>query len=63
VDSERLLGDLERIHQMFHTPEGLHEFSGPRREMVNMGMKLLKIRDELTERKVNTNIDCRWCGN
>ena len=63
VDTERLLGDLAIIHQRYHTPEGLHEFNGPRRELVDMGMKCLKIQRELTERKVNTNIDCRWCGN
>lgn len=63
VDNDRLLGDLQRIHDQFHTPEGLHAFSGPRREMVNMGMKCLKIQRELTARMVNTNIDCRWCGN
>lgn len=62
VDDERLLGDLQRLHDMCHTPEGLHAFSGPRRELVNHGMKIIKIGRELDNRRINSNIDCRWCG-
>jgi hypothetical protein len=63
VDNDRLLTDLGRLHDMFHTPEGLAVFDGPRRQLVDNGMKCLAIQRELTSRKVNTNIDCRWCGN
>lgn len=63
VETERLLHDIGVLHQRFHTPEGLHAHQGPRRELVDNGVKCLKIQRELTARKVNTNIDCRWCGN
>ena len=63
VDSERLLGDLRRLHDSFHTPEGLRGHDGPRRELIDNGRKALAIRRELTGRQVDTNIDCRFCGN
>lgn len=63
VSDERLIGDLQRLHDQFHTPEGIRAHDGPRQDLINNGIKCLKIQRELTSRHVNINIDCRWCGN
>lgn len=62
VDNDRLRNDLARIHQMTHTPEGLHEWDKPRMGLIEMGQKALLIRDELKNRGESSGIDCRWCG-
>lgn len=63
VDSDRLRGDLGRLHQRFHTTEGLHEHDGPRRDLIDNGIKGLKIKAELDKRGESSGIDgCRWCS-
>lgn len=62
VDDERLLTDLQRLHDEIHTPEGLHEFDEPRRSLVNKGMKVMAIRRELLSRNKASHISCRFCG-
>jgi len=47
------------LHNMFHTTEGIHEFDGPRRQMIDNGMIIVAIRSELEkrgERSIN-----QWC--
>ena len=62
VDSDRLRTDIGRIHQMVHTPEGLHAWDAPRRGLYDFGRKALMIRGELEARGEQSAIDCRWCG-
>lgn len=62
VGTDRLLDDLRYLHDTYHTPEGLHAFNGPRRELVNNGRKIITIRHELRDRGIPTDITCRFCG-
>jgi hypothetical protein len=63
VSDERLLNDIAVLHDRVHTADGLHAFSDTRRTLVDTGIKLLKIRDELIARNVPVpNPDCRFCG-
>jgi hypothetical protein len=60
VDDERLVNDRARLHQAFHTMEGLHEFDGPRRSMIDNGLKILAISAELAKRG-HPPSSCRFC--
>lgn len=60
VDSDRLRGDLATLHERLHTPEGLRAHDGPRRELVDNGIKARLIMDELRRRGEPTN-GCRFC--
>jgi hypothetical protein len=62
VDIDRLLDSLRQTHDAIHTPEGIFAHDGPRRQMIDFGIRGLKIRDALTARGVKTGIDCRFCG-
>jgi hypothetical protein len=60
VDDDRLIYDRDRLHQTFHTQEGLHSFDGPRREMVDTGRKGRMITAELVKRG-HPEPDCMFC--
>ena len=60
VDDDRLATDLARIHDAFHTPEGIRRHDGTRREMVNNGIKGKKIAAELARRGHDAP-SCRFC--
>ena len=60
--TDRLLADLAHLHVMYHTPEGLHAFDAPRRALVDNGIKIGRIRDELRQRYIDIDIDCRFCN-
>lgn len=60
VDDDRLLGDIATLHDRFHTPEGLRAHDGPRRDMINNGMKIKKIASEL-EARGHPPSDCKFC--
>ena len=60
VDSERLIDDLFTLHDMLHTPQGLRVFDGPRRQLVDLGMKARLIHAELV-RRGDYEIFCRFC--
>jgi hypothetical protein len=60
VPDERLTDSLAQLHRTLHTPEGLHEFSDPRRTLIDLGIKARKIRRELGIRGVPTP-PCRFC--
>jgi hypothetical protein len=62
VDDERLLSDLARLHEAFHTPEGLRRFDAPRRSLFDNGMKARAISAEL-ERRGHPAPSCRFCRN
>jgi len=62
VSTERLLADLHFLHDTYHTIDGLRGHDGPRRQLVDNGLKILAIRAELTARSTPTGISCRWCG-
>lgn len=61
VDDDRLITDRCRIHEMFHTLDGLRAHDGPRRDLVNNGMKARKISAELARRGHGPS-SCRFCG-
>lgn len=61
VDDERLLHDLARLHEAFHTPEGLARHDGSRRELFNNGIKGKKIAAELV-RRGHVSPACRFCA-
>lgn len=50
MDDDRLIDSMRQIHEIIHTVEGLHAFDAPRRTMVDMGIKSLKIHRELDKR-------------
>lgn len=60
VDDERLISDRARLHQAFHTQEGLHSFDGPRREMVDNGRKGRAVTAELV-RRGHPEPSCMFC--
>ena len=63
VDSDRLRDSLAQTHQMAHTPDGIREHMGPRRDLINHGVRGLRIAAELTRRNEPTGIpDCRFCS-
>lgn len=63
VDSDRLRDSIAQVHAAFHTPEGLSRHDGPRRGLIDNGIKGLRIRAELQRRGESTGIkDCRWCS-
>ena len=63
VSADRLVNDIAVLHDRVHTADGIHAFSATRRTLVDTGMKILKIRDELIARNAPVpNPDCRFCG-
>lgn len=50
VETERLLADAGRIHEMIHTPEGIYAHEDTRRAMINFGVKSIAIHNELAKR-------------
>jgi len=50
VETERLLVDAERIHDLIHTSEGIHNHEDTRRAMINYGIKSIAIHKELAHR-------------
>lgn len=63
VDDGRLLDSLQQTHDRFHTVAGIIAHDGPRRDLINNGVRGLKIRDELRSRGVPTGIPgCRFCS-
>ena len=63
VEVDRLQDSLAQIHAMVHTPEGLHAWDRPRRQLYNYGVKALAIRNELVRRgQVPVVAGCQWCS-
>ena len=60
VDDGRLIEDLQRIHDAFHTAEGLRAHDGPRRELIDNGIKGKKIAAEMDRRGIPLS-GCRFC--
>jgi hypothetical protein len=60
VDDDRLIADLGRIHDAFHTTDGLREHDGPRRDLVNNGIKGKRIAAEL-QRRGHAAPSCPFC--
>lgn len=60
VDTERLLNDLDRLHSDIHTSEGLADFNGSRRKLVEIGVKIKMICTELAKREAFES-DCEFC--
>ena len=60
VDDERLFDSIVQLHAANHTAEGLHAFEGPRRQLVNEGIKGRLITAEL-QRRGHTGT-CTLCG-
>ena len=60
VDMERLLDSLAQIHAHCHTVEGIMAHDGPRRDLVNHGMKGRKISAEVVKRG-GAAPDCQLC--
>lgn len=58
----RLVESIRSIHWQTHTVYGLHDWSEPRRGLINLGRKALAIRAELDRRGVSSGLDCRFCG-
>lgn len=63
VETDRLLTDASRLHDMLHTHAGLHAFDGPRRQLIDNGVKIAPIRAELAKRGVShPEPRCRICS-
>lgn len=60
VDDDRLITDRARIHDMFHTVDGLRGHDGPRRDLIDNGIKGRKIAAELA-RRGHAPSPCRFC--
>ena len=63
VDSDRLRDSLTQTHAACHTVDGLAAHHGPRRELVDNGIRGLRIAAELVRRGEPTGIpSCRFCS-
>lgn len=60
VPTERLGAEQSRLHDLLHTTEGLRRHDGPRRELIDNGMKRKMIGHELMLRGSQTE-DCIHC--
>ena len=60
VPTERLNRSLQFHHGSIHTPEGLREFDGPRRSLIESGMRIRAITHELGLRGEAPG-DCKHC--
>lgn len=60
VSTERLRRAVEFGHGQIHTAEGLHDLDGPRRSMIEQGMRLQALTHELTLRGEAPG-DCKHC--
>jgi hypothetical protein len=60
TETDVLRAALAAHHDALHTPEGLAKFSGPRRDLINRGMKGIKIARELHLRGFIPT-PCRFC--
>lgn len=53
VDADRLMDSVGQIHDQIHTPEGIRAWDAPRRGMIEMGIKSIKIHKELERRGIH----------
>lgn len=60
VDDARLIADRATLHDRFHTTAGLHRFDGPRRNLIDNGVKVRLITAEL-RRRGHPDPACRFC--
>jgi hypothetical protein len=60
VSSDRLRRSLSFYHGTFHTAEGLHRFDGPRRTLLDNGVRMKAIAHELKLRG-DTPGECSLC--
>ena len=58
--TERLQRNLGVIHNRLHTPEGMGEFSGPRRSLIEQGIRGRMVGHELQLRGEAVG-ECRYC--
>jgi hypothetical protein len=61
VSTARLIRRVAVLHDMFHAPDGLHAFDGPRMNMIENGVKIVGIRNELRVRGIVLGTGCRFC--
>lgn len=62
ADSDELRSNLGAIHDSMHTQEGLHAYSGPRRGLIEQGMRARQMHDELASREPGYYNPCRFCS-
>lgn len=61
VSNARLLTARLTLHDLLHTPEGLHSHEDTRRSLINAGLRLKAIQHELALRGYRTNNGCDRC--
>ena len=62
VGTDRLLADASRLHEILHCKDAIRSFDGPRRQMIDLGLKLRAIRTEIVKRGGGLpNPECNIC--
>ena len=63
VDADRLIDSLAQLCAMLHGPAAMRAFDGPRRQMVDNGVKIRPIMAALRDRGIgNPHPDCPVCS-
>ena len=64
VDDARLVDSLSQLCAMLHGAAAMRAFDGPRRSMIDNGIKIRPIMAALADRgQTNPNPDCPVCAN
>lgn len=61
VEDDRLFARREHLHNLYHTPEGLRSYDNTKRGLVDQGMIIKSIADEIESRGLEDPNTCRFC--